>query len=325
MDESAPTVDEGTQNVELQNPGRRRLGRGLSVLMGEGGGDSMADDAASAIAGSIGDQEPSEIAIDAIERNPFQPRQDFDADSLNELANSIRQHGVLQPILVRPHSGGFQIIAGERRWRAAKLAGVAKIPCRVMGLEDRKMCAAALEENLKRKDLNVLEKAQAFQEYMARFDATFDDVGKQLSMARSNVCNLVRLLELADYVKDALRNDRVTYGHARALLRLSLDDQVTICKRIESEALSVRDAEIAIRDHAQQADPAGGTIPFTSAEKPAAEEPSNHVLSVQESLQRLLGLRIEIKLTAKEKGKVVITFLNNGEFEAILRVLRRAA
>jgi ParB family transcriptional regulator, chromosome partitioning protein len=342
MDEQTRSATEGTLNFEGQGQGqgfvRRRLGRGLSALLGsapgEGGpGTSSVHESTAAHATSHSGaavSDPSHVHVELIERNPFQPRKDFETESLEELVESIRQHGVLQPLLVRPCGGGqYQLIAGERRLMAAKKAGLETVPCRVLELEDRAMCEAALEENLKRRDLNVLEKAQAFKEYMERFDASIDDVAKHLSMSRSSVCNFLRLLDLTDHVKDALLAERVSFGHARAILSLAHDDQIALCQRIEKESLSVRETEAAVRDILKdQQEPHAETIPFSSAgaeAKPVAATSSAHVRSLEENLQQIFAVAVQIKVGGKEKGKIVIPFANNDEFERILRHLRRAA
>lgn len=332
MDEQSRSMTEGTVSIEGQGFVRRRLGRGLSALLGGTPADSMGDldDASPVIplSGRPAPVDPNQIHVELIDRNPFQPRKDFDPESLNELVDSIRQHGVLQPLLVRPCGTQYQLIAGERRWMAARQAGLETVPCRVLELEDQAMCEAALEENLKRKDLNVLEKAQAFQDYLKRFSTTADELARQLSMSRSSLSNFLRLLELSDFVKEALLAERVTYGHARAILSLTHEGQVALCQRIEAESLSVRQTESAVRELLkQQQDGTAETIPFTTAtpDKPSAAEISNHVRSVEEQLQQLLGVSVAIKLAGKEKGKIVIPFSNNDEFERILRHLRRAA
>ncbi len=334
MDEQSKSMTEGTVSIEGQGFVRRRLGRGISALLG---GASPAEalpadsDGTSPslipIPDRMSPQDANQIHVELIDRNPFQPRKDFNPESLNELVESIRQHGVLQPLLVRPCGTQYQLIAGERRWLAAQQAGLETVPCRVLELEDRAMCEAALEENLKRKDLNVLEKAQAFQDYLHRFSMTADDLARKLSMSRSSLCNFLRLLELSDFVKEALLAERVTYGHARAILSLPPDGQIVLCQRIEAESLSVRQTESAVRELLKQQQDGAETIPFTTAaeSKPSPAEVSNHVRSLEEQLQQLLGVPVAIKLSAKEKGKIVIPFSNNDDFERILRHLRRAA
>jgi len=294
---------------------KRRLGRGLNALLGGRAKVTPKREES--------DDQKNEIHVDLIERNPFQPRKDFDRDSLKELMESVIQHGVLQPLLVRPCEGGYQLIAGERRWLAAKQAGLDMVPCRVLNLDDRELCEAAIEENLKRKDLNVLEKAQAFHEYLQRFESTIEELAKHLSLNRSTVSNFLRLLELCDEVKLALSQEKMTNGHARALLSLDHAQQKEFAERIVAEAWTVRKTEKEVKslsngELTQDAE----VIPF---EKSATYELTPHLLSLQEQLRSMLGSRVEIKLSGREKGKIVISFDSNEEFEHVVRELRRAA
>jgi len=329
MDEHAiATGDEQHQQHEAQPGMRRRLGRGLSALLG-GAPDEAAPRGEAAGAPS----DSSQIHVELIERNPYQPRKDFESEPLNELVESIRQHGVLQPLLVRPANGHYQLIAGERRLLAARQAGLEMVPCRVLELDDRRVCEAALEENLKRQDLNVLEKAQAFQDYLQRFGTSIEDLARQLSMNRSTVSNYLRLLELPEAVKESLRADRITNGHARALLSLPEAEQIALCQRIEAESLSVRATESAVRKllgrtapETAESQDASETIPFEQAEEASsAPEVTNHVRSLQEQLQSQLGLKVEIKVTGKETGRIIIPFASNDEFERVVRHLRSVA
>ncbi|MDB5345437.1 MAG: ParB/RepB/Spo0J family partition protein [Schlesneria sp.] len=301
----------------IQEPSRRRLGRGLNALMGTG---AMNDtDGVSA-----GDQ--SVIHVDLIDRNPFQPRQEFDQTALNELVDSIRQHGVLQPILVRTAGGGYQLIAGERRLIAAKKAGLQEIPCRVLELTDQQVSEVALEENLKRQDLNVLEKATAFQDYVNRFQCSIEDLSRRLSLDRSTVSNMLRLLELPEAVKSDLLSDKISGGHAKSLLSLKdHDQQVAMCQRIQKEHLSVRKTEEAVR---QLLTESGDVLPM-KGKKPKSEtavvELTPHVLSLRDQLRDWLGAAVEIKLSAKDKGKIIIDFQSTDDFERIVGQLHRAA
>ncbi len=304
---------------------RRRLGRGLNALLGD-------DLAATDMPVSTGNVEPTaphgelrQMPVNAIERNPYQPRTEFEASSLRELSDSILQHGVLQPLLVRAlPNGGWQLIAGERRLMAAKQAGLATVPCRILELEEQQVCEVALEENLKRKDLNVLEKAQAFANYLQQFGRTIEELSKQLSLDRSTVSNLLRLLDLAEPVKQSLRSDKISGGHARALLSLPTDKQIALCQRIESESLSVRATEAAVRELLTESKPNAETVAFDPQHK-AKPTATQHVLSLQGQLRDLLGVPVEIKLRGKESGQILITFGSNDDFERVLRVLRRAA
>ncbi|WP_298861059.1 ParB/RepB/Spo0J family partition protein, partial [uncultured Gimesia sp.] len=267
--------------------------------------------------------EQDEIDVDLIERNPYQPRQDFAADSLKELEGSIRQHGVLQPLLVRPFDGAYQLIAGERRLKAAREAGLKTVPCRVLNLEERQVCEVAIEENLKRKDLSVLEKAQAFRNYLNQFDSTIEQLAQTLSLDRSTVNNMIRLLDLAEPVKQALQSEKISAGHARALLSLDEQRQVSVCEQIQTESLSVRKTEAEVRKILKgEVD----TVPFENSKKTAtAPEMTNHLLDLQQQLRELLGSKVEIKLKTDHSGQIMIPFDSNEAFERITGVLRKTA
>ena len=301
-----------------QEPSRRRLGRGLNALLGM------------APTGPSTEAEPgtsSNISVDLIDRNPFQPRHEFDPAALNELADSIRQHGVLQPVLVRSAGGGYQLIAGERRLIAAKKAGLQEIPCRVLALTDQQVSEVALEENLKRQDLNVLEKATAFQGYLDRYGCSIEELSRRLSLDRSTVSNMVRLLELPEAVKADLRSDKISAGHARALLSLKSDsDRVTLCDRIQKEGLSVRKIEEAVRDLNASLD---DSVVSIKGKKPKSQttivELTPHVLSLRDQLRDWLGASVEITQAARDQGKIVIEFQSSDDFERIVGKLHRAA
>ena len=305
------------EETGIPEPSRRRLGRGLNALLGTGvmGGTDAA---------TVGDQ--SVVHVDLIERNPFQPRQEFEQSALNELVDSIRQHGVLQPLLVRAAGGGYQLIAGERRLIAARKAGLQEVPCRVLDLTDQQVSEVALEENLKRQDLNVLEKATAFQNYLKRFECSIEELSRRLSLDRSTVSNMLRLLELPDSVKADLHSDKISGGHARSLLSLKDgDQQVAICQRIQKEGLSVRKTEEAVRELLSEN---GDVIPM-KGKKPKSEttvvELTPHVLSLRDQLRDCLGAAVEIKLSAKDRGKIIIEFQSSDDFERIVGKLHRAA
>jgi len=313
--------------IENQIQIRKRLGRGLSSLLGSDDDSPEPTNLPGAASAGTAPGELRQVPVTAIERNPFQPRTEFEESALRELKDSIQQHGVLQPLLVRAApNGGWQLIAGERRWLAAKSAGLTTVPCRVLVLEDQQVSEVALEENLKRKDLNVLEKAQAFQDYLQRFGKTIEELSKQLSLDRSTVSNMVRLLELPEPVKQSLRADKISAGHARALLSLPATEQQSLCQRIESETLSVRATEAAVRDLLAATKSDDGTVPFSATSKSKTKTaPTQHVVSLQSQLRDLLGVPVEIKLKGKESGQIIITFSSNDDFERVLRVVRRAA
>lgn len=313
---------------------KRRLGRGLSALLGHGSDEdaervpSAANISGHAPAAGAAAPSSDEISIELIERNPFQPRREFDQAAIDELADSIRRHGVLQPLLVRPKPGGeagYQLIAGERRWRAAQQVGLDTIPCRVIDLQDRQVCEASLEENLKRQDLNVLEKAEAFKDYLERFGGTIEELGRQLSLNRATVSNMMRLLELPAAVQAMLRADRITAGHARAILPLSETQQCELALQIEKEQISVRRTEEIVREALRAgAAPLPTLLPDEPATAPRPQ-PSTHVLSLQDHLRQHLGARIDIRLKKNDAGQIVIHFGNNDDFERIMGQLRKAA
>ncbi|AMV18743.1 ParB/RepB/Spo0J family partition protein [Planctomyces sp. SH-PL14] len=253
----------------LENP-RRRLGRGLSALLG-GGAPAHSETTVQ------DDSELRNVPVAHIGRNPFQPRKDFDAEALQELAASVKEHGILQPILVRSVDGGFQLIAGERRWLAAQKAGLTNIPCRVVDVIDKTAFEFALEENLKRRDLHDLEKAEAFRQYIAHFECTVEELAKQLSMSRSAVSNMLRLLDLEEPCKLALRTGKITAGHARALLSLETADQLALCGRIQAESMSVRNAEAAARaiTKPQPVEQPAPAPVAAAAAAPVAEQPAS--------------------------------------------------
>ena len=320
------------QTIDQANGGmKRRLGRGLSALLGGGMDDSenprpatIPMHAASAPPAPASD----EISLELIDRNPFQPRRDFDQAAIDELADSIRKHGLLQPLLVRARQdgeAGYQLIAGERRWRAAQQVGMETVPCRVIEFGDRQASEAALEENLKREDLNVLEKARAFKDYLDRFGGTIEELARQLSMSRANVSNMMRMLELPESVQKLLREDKITGGHAKAILPLSEAQQFELAKQIELEQLSVRRTEEIVREMLKAGTMALPTDADAAASTPEKPAMSNHVLSLQQSLRDMLGAKIDIKQKKNDSGQIVIHFGSNDDFERIVGHLRKAS
>lgn len=317
-----------------------RLGRGLAGLVGGALRESTSlptDPSATetkeftATAGPESPESPDrdgdlrEIPVGKLQRNPYQPRQDFDADALQELVDSISTHGILQPLLVRPtENADYQLIAGERRWLAARQAGLETVPCQIRLYTDQQVYETAMEENLKRENLNPLEQAQAFRGYLDEFDSTIDQLAARLSMNRSTVSNLLRLLELAEPVQKALRGEQITASHARSLVTLSQSDQLSLCARVIEEGLTVRATEQAARTLRE------GVVPIdievveedTRARPP---EPSNHVLALQDQLRQLLGTKVEIRLSRQDAGRIVIPFGSNDDFQRVLRTLQRRA
>jgi len=311
MEEQQPVI------VDSEQPNiKSRLGRGLNALLG-----SSPEAGVPAGPGiKLHSPEQDEISVELVERNRFQPRREFDQKAIDELAESIRKHGILQPLLVRPKGDGYELIAGERRWRASRQVGLETVPCRVVELEDQQVCEAAIEENLKREDLNVIEKAIAFKEYLENFGGSIEDLGRQLSMNRSTISNMLRLLELPEAVQNAVRQDRISGGHARALLPLAAEAQEEMARKIEQEQLSVRKTEAAVRAILKPT--ADGAAQETKAPKP---ELTPHVLGLQDNLREQYAAKVEIKLKKLDVGQFVIHFTSNDDFERIVGQLRRSA
>ncbi len=335
MENQSPINPQADQNQEPENIShdatpevvpKRRLGRGLNALLGGGGPANEPYAESSEL--RLHTEEDSdqadalvEISLQRIQRNENQPRQHFDKESLEELAESIRKHGILQPVIVREYGDNYELIAGERRWLAAKQAGLKEIPARVVDVVDQVACEFSFEENLKRKDLGTLEKAQAFQNYIDLFKSNPEELGKQLSMSRSAVVNTLRLLELPVPIKNDLQNEKITAGHARALLSLKEESaQLELAERIKKEQLSVRKTEAAVKELLGRTE----TVPAKTPEKPEKPELSNHLKSLQNQFRDAIGLKVEFKLKSKDSGQVILHFANQDDFERITQLIRRA-
>jgi len=319
-----------------------RLGRGLSSLIHS---SVAAEDAAgpplSKAAGYVAEKtyspiepttsaqpvalsgEPLEVPVDDIAPNPHQPRRTFQPEAMAELTASIRQQGVLQPVLVVRSAGGegqaaYVLIAGERRLRAARQAGLATIPCLVRQASEQQMLEWSLIENIQRSDLNAIERAQAYLHYMDRFALTQAQVGERTGESRANVANYLRLLDLCDSVQTMLLSGELTFGHARALAGLAgqAELQQRLAKRIVDGVMSVRQAEqmvAAARD--------GQTGPAAEARKDGRAKPS-YVLDLEGQLTRAVGTRVVIRPgRAKNTGRIVVDYYSLDEFERIAGLL----
>ncbi len=294
---------------------KRRLGRGLTALLGaeEGGFEP----------GSLEMAELLHIPVDQIDANPFQPRREFDPAEIAALADSLRQHGMLQPIIVRPVEDRFQLIAGERRLRAAIEAQLHEIPARIMELDDQRVSELAMVENLQREDLNAMEKATAFRQYLDSYGGTQEELAGRLGLDRSTVSNLLRLLDLPEEVREGVRNKKITQGHARALLGISDPDHlIGAYQRVLAESLSVRQTEALVATGEPtpsktrvRKDPAHG-------ENNGASNKAPHVLELEEHLKHRFGAPVLIRVKARDRGQIVIDFNNQEEFERITGMIR---
>jgi ParB family chromosome partitioning protein len=279
------------------------LGRGLDALLGS---------EEPAAARAAGDQQ-AELKVDLLQPGKYQPRTRMDEAALKELADSIRMQGVMQPILVRPVGGGrYEIIAGERRWRAARMAGLSDVPALVREVPDNAALAMALIENIQREDLNPLEEANGIERLVTEFNITHDKAAEMVGRSRSAVSNLLRLLALSEPVRDLLHQGKLDMGHARALLALTGMQQIETARLIAERGMSVRETEKLV----------GRLLRGTPAKKPRKTS-DRDVLRLQEELAQKLGTKVEIKAGNKGRGVVVIQYSNLDQLDAILARISR--
>ncbi len=285
---------------------KRGLGRGLDALLG--GADAHSDKHA---------QSPSpggaavSIDVDLIDRGRFQPRRQFDDDKLRELADSIAAQGVIQPVVVRPVGGGrYELIAGERRWRAAQLAGLVEVPAVVREADDQAAMAMGLIENIQRDDLNPLEEAQALLRLTDEFGLTHQQVAQAVGKSRTTVTNFLRLLELNPEVKALVDQRQLEMGHARALLALKGAAQSEAAKRVVAKGLSVRETEALVRSLAN------GEVPSKEAKAAATEDPD--VRRLLSDLSDRLGAKVALKQGKAGSGQLVISYNSLDELDGIL-------
>ncbi|MBN2023154.1 MAG: ParB/RepB/Spo0J family partition protein [Pirellulales bacterium] len=260
-----------------------------------------------------------QVDVHLIEGNPYQPRKEFAQDDIDGLAGSIREHGLLQPLVVRRVDESYQLIAGERRLRAAQQAGCREVPVKVVEADDRRMTELALVENLQRKDLGPLEKAASFQRYLQTHGCAQAELAARLHLDRSTVANFIRLLELPYRVQEMLRSGDLTQGHARALLPLGEEDlQNEMCQRIIREGLNVRQVEQLVQEMIAQAD----TEPLAAVEptRPRSSAPTakdDQIASLEQELRSALGMKVRLSHNARGRGKLVVHFSNHDEFERL--------
>lgn len=252
-----------------------------------------------------------EIKINDVEPNAEQPRKVFDQEKLETLAQSIKEHGVVQPIVVRKEGARYIIVAGERRWRASKMAGLKTIPVVVKDLTDKEVMEIALIENLQREDLNPIEEAEAYQRLMNEFQMTQEDVSKVVGRSRAAIANSVRLLSLAKEVQEMISDGRLTSGHARTLITINDNQrQKELATQIIEKGLNVRDTEkLAAKEDKR-------SVP----KKAAKSKDKPEVTDLVENLKMIFGTKIELQ-RGKDKGKIVIEYYSDEEFDRIIELL----
>ena len=262
---------------------------------------------------------PTRLDIAQIDSNPYQPRHDFDEAELESLGESLLNHGLIQPVAVRKVDDRYQIVAGERRYRAAVRVGWTEVPVQVTEADDRQMAEMALVENIQRKDLNPLEKAASFQRYLEQYGCTQEDLASRLNIDRSTVANIIRLLELPEPVKDAVRRSKITQGHARALLPLGDErEQIEFCRRIQTDSLSVRNTEAMVQEAIRAADSEPLNVIGQDGIASRTQRPSNeHIAALEQEFRRALGTKVKITHNARGRGKLVIHFSGHEEFERL--------
>ncbi|MET4000588.1 ParB family chromosome partitioning protein [Marinobacterium sp. MBR-109] len=292
---------------------KRGLGRGLDALLS----DVAAEDspyAEQADTRQTADKQGDlrQMPLDDIQRGRYQPRRDLEPQALEELANSIRAQGVMQPIVVRPVAEGrYEIIAGERRWRAAQMAGLSTIPVIIRDVPDEAAIAMALIENIQRENLNPIEEAIALHRLQTEFELTQQQVADAVGKSRSTITNLLRLMNLTDEVKKMLEYGDIEMGHARALLALEGLVQIKAADEVVARSLSVRETELLVKRFQQPAD---------TEEKPA-RQPDEQLQQLAGELSQRFSVPVKINATASGKGKISINFKSRDELDAILQLI----
>ena len=280
----------------------KALGRGLSSLLPSRPAPVAAAPAPAA--------EPTKLPLDAIITNPNQPRRVFNPNPITELADSIRAHGVLQPLIVRRMGDKFQIVAGERRWRAARLAGVSEVPVLIQQVTDNEALEIALIENIQREDLNPIETAHAFDRLSREVGLSQEEIGKRTGKDRVTIANLIRLLRLPTEVQQLLAEQKISMGHARALLALAnADDQITLANSVAAQGLSVRAVEARVQK----------LISEKTAGKVKVQDPN--VRAATEELERLLGTRVRIVETNEKRGRIEIEYYSPEELDRLYQFI----
>ena len=309
---------------------KRGLGRGLDALLGGGASkktkQSESDDTASVAVDTkqtpkttthtapAGDGEMRTLSVDLIQRGKYQPRTNMHKESLDELADSIREQGVVQPIVVRAISKDkYEIIAGERRWRASQIAGLQEVPCVVRVVNDRAAIAMALIENIQRENLNPMEESKSLQRLIDEFKMTHQQAAEAVGRSRTGVTNLLRLQELDPRVISLVESGSLEMGHARCLLALKGDEQAQSAQEVYSKGLSVRETEQLVRKQQE---------PKSEKAKPATAEIDPNIKHLQDKLSEKLGADVQIQHTPSGKGKLQIKYNSSDELDGILERIK---
>jgi ParB family chromosome partitioning protein len=317
-------IDNAGSVLQSRWMAKQALGRGLGALMGGISGKSPAPSPAPAAAAEAAPvkvppgEQVQRVSVSTIRPCPFQPRRDFTDETLRELADSIREQGILQPLVVRVREGGYELIAGERRWRAAQMAGLSEVPVLVREADDRKVLELALIENLQRENLNPIEEALGYSKLIKDFSLTQEEAALKVGKNRVTVANLLRLLQLHPDVQNYVRSGLLTFGHARAILGIShLDSQKLLAEEVIRDGLSVRETEQSVneRNLPKSSSAQNGSLthrPFMAADA--------HISALQGQLQEKFGTKVLLRYR-KGKGAVEIRFFNDDDLDRILGIV----
>ena len=292
----------------------RGLGKGLDSLIPNAVGEAKAKKETSKEKAEEKTTQETMVKITMVEPNRKQPRKNFDEDALLELSDSIKQFGVIQPIVVQDRKDHYEIIAGERRWRAAKLAGIKEVPVIIKNYTEREIVEISLIENIKREDLNPIEEAQAYKRLLTEFNLKQDEVAERVSKSRTAVTNSMRLLKLSEEVQQMVINDMLSTGHARALLAIeNPEEQYMLAQKVFDEKLSVRDVEKLVKN----------------IHKPAkVKKPDNKVLSliyqdIEEKLKQALSTKVSVVAKEEGAGKIEVEFYNHEDLERLMEIITK--
>jgi ParB family chromosome partitioning protein len=289
---------------------RKALGKGLSALLPPRPSSAAQPQPAK-------EQPPAQglttLGIDTIQPNPLQPRRVFQVERLQELAASIRTNGIIQPLIVRRHSGSYQLVAGERRWRAAKLAGLAEVPVVVQEVADPRMLTVALIENIQREDLNPIELAQAYERLSRELGMSQEEIAQQTGKDRATIANTIRLLKLPVEIQTLVAEHRLSMGHARAILGIhDPKSQIELAQETVARGLSVRDVEARVQE---LVNPRPKREPGPGKETPA----DPNVKAAIEQLERVLGTRVRIVEQSAERGRIEIEYYSQAELDRLFQ------
>ena len=294
----------------------RGLGKGLDSLIPNTIGESKKKSVGKETGTENGNNAETFVKITKVEPNREQPRKNFNEDALQELADSIKEHGILQPILVKDRKDHYEIIAGERRWRAAKLAGLKEVPVIIRDLSDQEIVEIALIENIQREDLNPIEEAQAYKRLLTEFNLKQDEVAERVSKSRTAVTNSMRLLKLCDEVQQMVIDDMISTAHARAILSIeNPEEQYTLAQRIFDEKLSVRDVEKLVKN-----------LNKPKVEKVKKEKNESLEIIYQEranKLKDILGTKVAVSSKGDGAGKIEIEFFSHEDFDRLMEILMK--